>query len=85
MQGITQAGYFPGIITYFSLWYRKRDQIMRIGILFGAAILSSALDSILVFTPHLIRIRMLVINLGIWFCTYGWYPWSEQLAMDVST
>jgi hypothetical protein len=45
---MAQAGFFPSIIIYFSLWYRKRDQTMRIAILFGAAIISGALSGILV-------------------------------------
>ncbi len=47
---MTQAGFFPSIVIYFTLWYRKRDQTMRIAILFGAAIMSSALSGILVCT-----------------------------------
>ncbi len=49
---MTQAGFFPSIIIYFSLWYRKRDQVMRIAILFGAAITAGALDGILVCTSR---------------------------------
>ncbi len=45
---MTQAGFFPSIVIYFSLWYRTRDQIIRIAILFGAAIIASALGNILV-------------------------------------
>ncbi|CAF1229797.1 unnamed protein product [Rotaria sordida] len=47
--GMTQAGFFPSIVIYFSLWYCKRDQTMRIAILFGAAIISSALSGILAY------------------------------------
>lgn len=47
-KGVTQAGFFPGMIIYFSLWYRKRDQSMRIALLVGAAIVASGLGSILV-------------------------------------
>lgn len=36
-QGIAIAGYFPGIIVYLSLWYRKQEQIMRITTLSAAA------------------------------------------------
>jgi hypothetical protein len=42
------AGYFPGIITYFSLWYPKREQIMRIAIFCTATFASGALVGILV-------------------------------------
>ena len=48
LKGVFQAGFFPSIIVYFSLWYRKRDHTMRIAFLFGAAIISGALDGILV-------------------------------------
>lgn len=47
-QGVTQAAFFPSMIIYFSLWYRKRDQIMRISLLFAAAIFASGLGCILV-------------------------------------
>ncbi|CAF1257283.1 unnamed protein product [Rotaria sordida] len=47
--GVTQAGFFPSIVIYFSFWYRKRDQTMRIAILFGASIISSALSGILAY------------------------------------
>jgi hypothetical protein len=49
---MTQSGLFPSIIIYFSLWYRKRDQIMRIAILFGAAIITGVLNGILVCTSR---------------------------------
>jgi hypothetical protein len=49
---MTQAGFFPSIIIYFSLWYRKRDQTMRIGILFGGALISGVLGGILVCTSR---------------------------------
>ena len=47
-KGITQAGFFPSMVIYFSLWYRKRDQTMRIASLFGAAIIASGLGSTMV-------------------------------------
>lgn len=47
-KGMTQAAFFPGMIIYFSLWYRKRDQTMRIALLFGGAIIASGLGSVFV-------------------------------------
>ncbi|CAF2565556.1 unnamed protein product [Rotaria sp. Silwood2] len=41
--GMVIAGYFPGIITYFSLWYPRREQIMRIAIFCTATFASGAL------------------------------------------
>ncbi len=45
---MAEAGYFPGIIIYFSMWYRKREQTMRMAIFCDAAILAGAVASILV-------------------------------------
>jgi hypothetical protein len=47
---MAHAGFFAGITVYFSIWYRKIDQTMRIGILFGATLVSSAFGGILVCT-----------------------------------
>ncbi|CAF3389235.1 unnamed protein product [Rotaria socialis] len=47
--GMVIAGYFPGIITYFSLWYPKREQIMRIAIFCTATFASGALVGILAY------------------------------------
>ncbi len=44
------AGYFPSIVVYFTLWYPKRDQTMRLAFLFGAAIIASVFGGILVST-----------------------------------
>ncbi|CAF1392168.1 unnamed protein product [Rotaria sordida] len=48
--GITVSGYFPGIISYFSLWYCKKQQTMRIAILFAASMVADALSGVLVRT-----------------------------------
>jgi hypothetical protein len=50
LKGIAQSGFFTGIIIYFSLWYCKKEQIMRFAILFGAVFAAGVLDGILVRT-----------------------------------
>ena len=55
-KGMTQAGFFPGMIIYFSLWYRKRDQTMRIALLFAASIVASGLGCMLVCHHRFSRI-----------------------------
>ncbi len=50
LKGVAEAGFFPSIIIYFSLWYPKRNQTMRIAILFSAATASGVVGSILVCT-----------------------------------
>jgi hypothetical protein len=45
---VAAAGYYPGVIIYLSLWYPKREQIMRIAIFHGASSASGALGGLLV-------------------------------------
>lgn len=47
--GLTEAGLFPGITYYLSLWYRKRDVAVRIAIFFSAATLAGAFGGILAY------------------------------------
>ena len=47
--GLTEAGLFPGITYYLSLWYRRRDVARRIAIFFSAATLAGAFGGILAF------------------------------------
>jgi hypothetical protein len=51
---MVQSGFFTGTIIYFSLWYCKKEQIMRFAILFGAIFAAGVLDGIVVRTcgPH---------------------------------
>ncbi|CAF3508881.1 unnamed protein product [Rotaria sp. Silwood1] len=47
--GVAEAGYFPSIIIYFSFWYPKKQQIMRMAILCSAVPASAAIDGILTY------------------------------------
>ncbi|CAF1008862.1 unnamed protein product [Rotaria sordida] len=47
--GMVQSGFFTGTIIYFSLWYCKKEQIMRFSILFGAVCTAGVLDGILAY------------------------------------
>jgi hypothetical protein len=49
---MAQAGFFPSIVIYFCLWYRKRDQTMRMAIVYGGAIISGVWGGILVCTSR---------------------------------
>ncbi|CAF4040257.1 unnamed protein product [Rotaria sp. Silwood1] len=51
--GMTEAGFFPGIVIYLSFWYRKQEQIFRIAIFFSAAALAGGIGSILVRTTSM--------------------------------
>lgn len=47
--GLTEAGLFPGIAYYLSLWYRRRDVAVRIAIFFSAATVAGAFGGILAY------------------------------------
>ncbi|CAK5281322.1 unnamed protein product [Mycena citricolor] len=47
--GLTEAGLFPGVTFYLSLWYRKRDVAARIAIFFSAATIAGAFGGILAY------------------------------------
>ncbi|KAJ7130834.1 major facilitator superfamily domain-containing protein [Mycena crocata] len=47
--GLTEAGLFPGITFYLSVWYRRRDVASRVAIFFSAATIAGAFGGILAF------------------------------------
>ncbi|CAM4883364.1 unnamed protein product [Rotaria socialis] len=47
--GAAEAGFFPGMIIYISLWYRKREQTMRITISFLAVTTAGAIGGALTY------------------------------------
>ncbi|CAF4925698.1 unnamed protein product, partial [Rotaria socialis] len=47
--GAAEAGFFPGMIIYISLWYRKREQTMRITIFFLAVTTAGAIGGALTY------------------------------------
>jgi MFS family permease len=46
------AGFFPGMVAYLSLWYRKEERTMRIIIFYSGAIAAGAIGGILVRIFH---------------------------------
>lgn len=46
-QGAAEAGLFPGIIFYLTLWYIRKDQAFRIALFFSAGILAGAFAGLL--------------------------------------
>ena len=47
--GLTEAGLFPGVTFYISLWYPRRMQAKRVAIFFSAATIAGAFGGILAF------------------------------------
>ncbi len=44
---MTEAGFFPGVIFYLTLWYTRKDQAFRMAIFFLGAILAGAFGGIM--------------------------------------
>ncbi|KAI0033011.1 MFS general substrate transporter [Vararia minispora EC-137] len=47
--GVAEAGLFPGVTYYLSLWYPRSMLQLRVGIFFGAASLAGAFSGLLAF------------------------------------
>lgn len=47
--GLTEAGLFPGVTYYISLWYPKAERSLRIAIFFSAATVAGAFGGILAY------------------------------------
>ncbi|KAN0091265.1 Major facilitator superfamily domain containing protein [Tylopilus felleus] len=47
--GLTEAGLFPGVTYYISLWYPRSERAMRIAIFFSAATVAGAFGGVLAY------------------------------------
>ncbi len=47
--GVIEAGLFPGIVFYLSLWYPKQQQAIRVGLFWSLAALAGAFGGILAY------------------------------------
>jgi MFS family permease len=47
--GVAEAGLFPGVVYYLTLWYPRQKLQYRIGLFFGAASLAGAFSGLLAF------------------------------------
>ncbi|KZV75075.1 MFS general substrate transporter [Peniophora sp. CONT] len=47
--GVAEAGLFPGVVYYFTLWYPREMLQFRVGIFFGAASMAGAFSGLLAF------------------------------------
>ncbi|CAF1205233.1 unnamed protein product, partial [Didymodactylos carnosus] len=45
--GVSEAGLFPGVVFYLSLWYTRREQTIRIALFYSAAVFSGAFGGVL--------------------------------------
>ncbi|UZP40304.1 hypothetical protein NXS19_008120 [Fusarium pseudograminearum] len=47
--GVAESGLFPGVVYYFSMWYKRRERQFRISLFFSAASLAGAFGGILAY------------------------------------
>ncbi|KAJ4251418.1 hypothetical protein NW762_011400 [Fusarium torreyae] len=47
--GVTESGLFPGVVFYFSMWYKRRERQYRISLFFSFASLAGAFGGILAY------------------------------------
>ncbi|KAI1078007.1 major facilitator superfamily domain-containing protein [Whalleya microplaca] len=47
--GVAESGLFPGVVFYFSMWYKRRERQYRISLFFSAASLAGAFGGILAY------------------------------------
>ncbi|KAI7902835.1 major facilitator superfamily domain-containing protein [Cokeromyces recurvatus] len=47
--GITEAGLFPGVIFYLTLWYKRREQASRVAFFFSCSTLAGAFGGVLAY------------------------------------
>jgi MFS family permease len=47
--GIAEAGFFPAMVLYLTMWYRNREQSLRLALVYAAAALAGSLGGILAF------------------------------------
>jgi MFS family permease len=45
--GVAEAGLFPGVVFYLSMWYKRNEQHFRVTLFFSAASLAGAFGGVL--------------------------------------
>lgn len=53
--GVAESGLFPGVVYYFSMWYKRRERQFRISLFFSAAALAGSFGGILAYGISFMR------------------------------
>ncbi len=80
--GVAEAGFFPGIVLYFTYWFREREQARAIAFLFAGApvanILGAPISGVLLDHAHWLGVsswRWLLIAEGLPAIVCGVFTW----------
>lgn len=79
--GVTESGLFPGVVFYFSMWYKRRERQYRISLFFSAASLAGAFGGILAYVGDPLPSVATLTYTGNW--KNGWRGVGEWLAVDL--
>jgi MFS family permease len=47
--GCAEAGFFPGIVYYFTLWYRPHERATRLALFYSASAVAGAFGGVLAY------------------------------------
>lgn len=59
---MAEAGLFPGVCYYLTLWYIRKDQAYRLGIYFASGVLAGQISGFLVSITYLSAEMPLFLN-----------------------
>jgi MFS family permease len=75
--GIAEAGFFPGIVYYFSFWYKKEEQALRTAFLLCSGLLAGAIGG----CTH--SFTLLIPSMCIWNISSTWIFRIIRMALDI--
>lgn len=59
--GVAESGLFPGVVYYFSMWYKRRERQFRISLFFSAAALAGSFGGLLAYVGSLRSSRVCLL------------------------
>jgi len=71
--GSFEAGLFPGIIYYTSLWYKRKEQALRLGFFWSFSALAGAFGGLIAYaigqikSPYLAEWQLIFIVISFFF------------------
>jgi MFS family permease len=60
--GVTECGFFPGVVFYLSMWYKRNEQNYRIALFFSAVSLAGAFGGLFVRCSRSVFNRILTVS-----------------------
>src|SRR5271169_2577883 len=64
--GMLEAGYFPGVAFYLSMWYKRSEHALRIAVFFSMATFAGAFGGLLAYGIGFMK------NIGMFKSSWHW-------------